>query len=142
MSRRDGDRAAALKTIQRPGVLHWQERPRAHQLRAGSQRWFPETGREHEFGYESTTDWRRLNTEALKAYQVVVFLDTRPDDPAEREAFKRYMEHGGAWLGFHFSGFALTPSDTRRTGTGTTTNFWSGAGREQHVASDVGGASC
>ena len=42
--------------------------------------------------------------------QVVLFLDTRPDAPAERDAFRRYMEHGGAWMGFHFAAFALTPS--------------------------------
>jgi uncharacterized protein len=74
-------------------------------------RWFPEIARTHNFGYESTTDWTRLNADALKAFQVVVFLDTRPDDPTQRDAFRHYMEGGGAWLGFHFSGFALTPSD-------------------------------
>ena len=40
----------------------------------------------------------------------MLFLDTRPDDPAQRDAFKKYMENGGAWMGFHFAGFALTPS--------------------------------
>jgi len=40
----------------------------------------------------------------------VVFLDTRPEKPAQRAAFQTYMEHGGAWMGFHFAGFALTPS--------------------------------
>jgi uncharacterized protein len=73
--------------------------------------WFPETARAHDFQYESTTDWTRLNAAALKRYQVVVFLDTRPEGRSERDAFRRYMESGGAWLGFHFSGFALTPSD-------------------------------
>src|SRR6185295_19506855 len=71
--------------------------------------WFPETARAHDFQYESTTDWTRLNAAALKRYQVVVFLDTRPEGRSERDAFRRYMESGGAWLGFHFSGFALTP---------------------------------
>jgi hypothetical protein len=41
---------------------------------------------------------------------VVVFLDTRPEEPSQREAFRQYMENGGAWMGFHFSAFALTPS--------------------------------
>jgi hypothetical protein len=41
---------------------------------------------------------------------VVVFLDTRPDSAAQRNSFRKYMEHGGAWMGFHFAGFALTPS--------------------------------
>ncbi|HKE91471.1 MAG TPA: ThuA domain-containing protein, partial [Gemmatimonadales bacterium] len=35
---------------------------------------------------------------------------TRPEDPAQRAAFQAYMERGGAWMGFHFAGFALTPS--------------------------------
>jgi hypothetical protein len=41
---------------------------------------------------------------------VVIRLDTRPEDPAQRAAFQAYMDHGGAWMGFHFAGFALTPS--------------------------------
>jgi hypothetical protein len=73
-------------------------------------KWFPEAGRENGFSYESTSDWTRLNAEFLSGYQVVMFLDTRPDDPAQREAFRKYMDGGGAWMGFHFAGFALTPS--------------------------------
>lgn len=71
---------------------------------------FPEIAAANHFSYESTSDWSRLNAEVLANYQVVVFLDTRPDDPQQREAFRKYMENGGAWLGFHFAGFALTPS--------------------------------
>jgi hypothetical protein len=41
---------------------------------------------------------------------VVVFLDTRPEAPAQREAFQKYVEGGGGWIGFHFAAFALTPS--------------------------------
>jgi len=72
--------------------------------------WFPELARTRGFSYEATDDWSKLNRNALASYQVVVFLDARPDDPAERQAFRDYMEHGGGWLGFHFAGFALTPS--------------------------------
>ncbi len=72
--------------------------------------WFADLARAKDFSYEATTDWRKLNAQTLSQYQVVLFLDTRPDDPAEREAFKQYMLHGGAWMGFHFAGFALTPS--------------------------------
>ncbi len=67
-------------------------------------------GAKHGFQYDSTSDWNNLNTEFLSAYQVVIFLDTRPDSPLQREAFQEFMDHGGAWMGFHFSGFALTPS--------------------------------
>ncbi|MDB6068049.1 MAG: hypothetical protein JWR26_4257 [Pedosphaera sp.] len=74
-------------------------------------RWFPQMAAKYTFAYEATTNWSQLNAEFLKQYKVVLFLDTRPDDPAQRKAFETYMEHGGAWMGFHFSAFALTPSD-------------------------------
>jgi uncharacterized protein len=73
-------------------------------------RWFPAMAADHGFGYDSTTNWANLNPENLAKYQVVLFLDTRPDTPAQREAFEAYMRNGGAWMGFHFAGFALTPS--------------------------------
>ncbi len=62
------------------------------------------------YQYYYTQDWDRLNPDTLRKYDLVIFLDTRPDKPAQRAAFQDYMEHGGAWLGFHFSAFALTPS--------------------------------
>ncbi|RYF54901.1 MAG: ThuA domain-containing protein, partial [Cytophagaceae bacterium] len=55
-------------------------------------------------------DWTNLNADFLSRYQVVLFLDTRPDEPAHRAAFQQYMERGGGWMGFHFAAFALTPS--------------------------------
>jgi hypothetical protein len=73
-------------------------------------RWFPQIAAKYNFSYDSTSDWQNLNSEFLAKYQVVVFLDTRPEDPAQRAAFEAYMEHGGAWMGFHFAGFALTSS--------------------------------
>jgi hypothetical protein len=74
-------------------------------------RWFPAMAQKYNFTYDSTTDWSHLNAVFLSHYQVVLFLDTRPDDSVQREAFKKYMEKGGAWMGFHFAGFALTPSE-------------------------------
>jgi hypothetical protein len=74
-------------------------------------RWFPSIAAQYNFEYDSTNDWNNLNDEFLSHYQVVLFLDTRPDVPAQREAFKKYMENGGGWMGFHFAGFALTPSE-------------------------------
>jgi len=73
-------------------------------------RWFPEVASKYHFDFDTTSDWRNINTDYLSQYQVVVFLDTRPEDPTQRAAFESYMEHGGAWMGFHFAGFALTPS--------------------------------
>ncbi|WP_026628801.1 ThuA domain-containing protein [Dyadobacter alkalitolerans] len=71
---------------------------------------FPEMARENHFIYDTTSNWNNLNTAFLADYQVVLFLDTRPETPEQREAFQKYMETGGGWLGFHFSAFALTPS--------------------------------
>jgi hypothetical protein len=72
--------------------------------------WFPKMAEKYGFAYQATTNWDELNSRFLSDYQVVIFLDTRPEDPAQRMAFQQYMEAGGAWLGFHFSAFALTPS--------------------------------
>jgi hypothetical protein len=46
----------------------------------------------YNFSYDTTSDWQNLNSDFLAKYQVVVFLDTRPEDPAQRAAFKAYME--------------------------------------------------
>jgi hypothetical protein len=73
-------------------------------------KWFPKMAVKYNFAYEATTNWNNLKAEFLAQYQVVLFLDTRPEVLAQREAFQKYMEHGGAWMGFHFAGFALTPS--------------------------------
>ena len=74
-------------------------------------KWFSKMGLEYNFIYDSTSNWSNLNTRFLSGYQVVLFLDTRPDEPGQRADFQKYMENGGAWMGFHFAGFALTPSD-------------------------------
>lgn len=74
-------------------------------------KWFPKIAAEYNFLYDSTNDWNNLNTQFLLQYQVVIFLDTRPDSLPQRKAFEKYMKNGGAWMGFHFAAFALTPSD-------------------------------
>ena len=73
-------------------------------------RWFARMAGKYNFTYDSTNNWDNMNENFLSAYQVVIFLDTRPDSAYQREAFRKYMERGGAWMGFHFSAFALTPS--------------------------------
>jgi uncharacterized protein len=75
-----------------------------------AERWFPRMAAKYDFGFDTTSNWQQLNADVLARYQVVIFLDTRPEDPAQRAAFQAYMERGGAWMGFHFAGFALTPS--------------------------------
>ncbi len=72
--------------------------------------WFARMAGQNHFKYRSTTNWDELNSNVLAQCRVVLFLDTRPEAPRQREAFRQYMEQGGAWMGFHFAGFALTPS--------------------------------
>jgi hypothetical protein len=73
-------------------------------------KWFSEMAAEYRFTYESTKDWNNLNPDFLSNTNIVVFLDARPDSVSQRTAFQQYMEEGGAWMGFHFAAFALTPS--------------------------------
>ena len=107
-----GDRVGA----QRPAVFHviafyTAKNDKAHiSFVHEANRWFPEMGKKYHFTYDSTSDWDNLNAGFLSRFQVVLFLDTRPDQPAQRAAFQKYMENGGGWMGFHFSAFALTPS--------------------------------
>jgi len=72
--------------------------------------WFSKMAAENNFTYDSTDNWENMNPKFLSKYQVVVFLDTRPDSADQRAAFEQYMKKGGAWMGFHFAAFALTPS--------------------------------
>ncbi len=73
--------------------------------------WFSKIAAQYHFTYDSTNNWSNLNLSFLLHYDVVLFLDTRPDSLPQRKAFETYMKNGGAWMGFHFAAFALTPSD-------------------------------
>jgi hypothetical protein len=73
-------------------------------------KWFTELAAKNKFTYDSTNNWDNMNPGFLAKYNVVMFLDTRPEKAEQRIAFEQYMKNGGAWIGFHFAGFALTPS--------------------------------
>src|ERR1700739_63647 len=60
--------------------------------------------RDH-FDFKTTSSWNDMTPRVLSQYQVVMWLDDRPSTPAERLAFQNYMEHGGAWFGFHIAGY-------------------------------------
>ncbi|WP_244284318.1 ThuA domain-containing protein [Flavobacterium oncorhynchi] len=72
---------------------------------------FPKIAEENHFVYDSTDNWNNLNEKFLANYQVVLFLDTRPETLEQRKAFEKYMKDGGGFIGFHFSAFALNGSD-------------------------------
>jgi uncharacterized protein len=75
------------------------------QFAEGAVKFFAARAITDNFTFDSTTDWEHLNDEHLKTYQVVVWLNDTPTNAAQRQAFQRYMENGGAWLGFHFAGY-------------------------------------
>ena len=115
----DGVRAQPQPSAESPALLprfevlafYTGKHDRAHVSFVGeAKRWFPKAAEQHHFAFECTDDWSRLNAEVLSRFQVVLFLDTRPEAPAQRAAFEAYMKKGGAWMGFHFAAFALTPS--------------------------------
>jgi hypothetical protein len=72
--------------------------------------WFPQTGAQNGFSWEGTTDWSRLSGD-LSQYRVVMFLDDAPHSASDRTGFQRYMDNGGAWIGFHVSGFTTNANE-------------------------------
>ncbi len=60
---------------------------------------------EKNFVFDTTTDWEKLDDENLKNYQVIMWINEFPHNEAERRAFEKFMTNGGAWLGFHVSGY-------------------------------------
>jgi len=67
-------------------------------------KFFAEQADKHDFRVEATSNWADMNDENLKQYKLVVWLNNIPPS-AQQQAFERYMENGGAWLGFHFAAF-------------------------------------
>ncbi|WP_321332503.1 ThuA domain-containing protein [uncultured Bacteroides sp.] len=57
------------------------------------------------FVLDITTDLSKYPYEKLKEYSVVIMLDGYPMSTPERDAFMKYMENGGGWMGFHASGY-------------------------------------
>lgn len=57
------------------------------------------------FTFEATKDWHDLNDARLKTVQLVVWLNESPQKAEQRSVFERYIEHGGAWLGFHAAAY-------------------------------------
>jgi type 1 glutamine amidotransferase len=72
---------------------------------------FAEAAKRNNFYFEPTTRWEDLNAEKLKGFQLVLWLNDFPTKAEQRGAFQEFMEHGGAWLGFHVSGY--NDEDTR-----------------------------
>ena len=67
-------------------------------------RFFAEAGDRNTYRVEATSNWSDLNDDNLKQYKLVVWLNGAPPG-AQQPAFQRYMENGGAWMGFHVAAY-------------------------------------
>src|ERR1700754_1821614 len=60
---------------------------------------------ERNFTFDVTTDWTNLNDTLLRNYQVVIWINDFPHTDAQRKSFRKFMENGGGWIGFHVAGY-------------------------------------
>jgi type 1 glutamine amidotransferase len=61
-------------------------------------------GQEHGFAVDATEDATQFTDQNLARYRTVVFVSTTGDpldQPEEKAAFQRYIEHGGGFAGVH-----------------------------------------
>jgi type 1 glutamine amidotransferase len=68
-------------------------------------RYFTTTAATNNFDFEASTNWDDLNNASSRQYQVILWLNDSPHTAAQRAGFEQYMEHGGAWLGFHVAAY-------------------------------------
>jgi type 1 glutamine amidotransferase len=68
-------------------------------------RFFSDVANQDHFELDTSTNWADLNATHLASYQLILWLNESPNSEAQRDAFQQYMEHGGAWLGFHAAGY-------------------------------------
>ena len=71
----------------------------------GALKFFSALSTKNNFTFESTTNWDGMNDLNLANYQLVVWLNDEPSKTSQKRAFEKYMENGGAWLGFHVAAY-------------------------------------
>src|SRR5713101_8136132 len=71
----------------------------------GALKFFSDIAAKNDFTFDSTSNWEDMNDSNLGKYQVVVWLNDRPSKAEQKLAFQKYMENGGAWLGFHVAAY-------------------------------------
>jgi len=67
-------------------------------------KFFAEVSDKHDFRVDATSNWADMNDENLKQFKLVVWLNGAPPS-TQQPAFERYVENGGAWLGFHVAAY-------------------------------------
>jgi uncharacterized protein len=71
----------------------------------GAIKFFKDLTKGNGFVFDTTSNMADLNDEKLKDYSLVMMINDFPHSPAQREAFKKYMENGGGWFGFHVAAY-------------------------------------
>jgi uncharacterized protein len=71
----------------------------------GALKFFSDLSTKNNFTFDSTSNWDDMNDFNLGKYQVVVWLNDEPSKAEQKRAFQRYIENGGAWLGFHVAAY-------------------------------------
>ena len=74
--------------------------------------WFSQQAEELGFTYDFSTDFGKLNDETLAQYDLVILLNDKPSDTKQQDAFRRYMDNGGATMIFHSAAFAMWDNNT------------------------------
>lgn len=57
------------------------------------------------FVFDTTSNMEDLNDTKIKGYQLIMMINDFPHDSIQREAFRKYMENGGGWFGFHVAAY-------------------------------------
>ena len=57
------------------------------------------------FVFDTTSNMDNLNEEKLKNYSLIMMLNDFPRSQTQRDAFRKYMENGGGWYGFHVAAY-------------------------------------
>jgi len=101
---------ASAATAQEPRfhvlAFYWANAEPDHvQFAEDALKFFGALAAKQHFAFAATTEWGKLNDADPKKYQLVVWLNGSPTDAEQRRAFQRYMESGGAWMGFHAAGY-------------------------------------
>ena len=68
--------------------------------------WFTQQSKSRGFAFVATSNMGDMNANYLKGVDVALFLNSRPWDGGQQQAFKKYVENGGGWIGFHATAYA------------------------------------
>jgi len=71
----------------------------------GALKFFSDLAAKNNFTFDSTGNWDDMNDLNLAKYQMVIWLNDEPSKADQKSAFQKYMENGGAWLGFHVAAY-------------------------------------